>query len=528
MATLTAQALGLPAIFELIGIGGTFPAEVKKQELKRPPLKLAEAKSRYARLERMIGLLRGQDAALRVLRELYGQIPKLALPEKKSEHIFALHELFLLKEFLYHYGNLHAWLRKQGWLDQFILPDLADVFAILDPEQSGLPSFHISAAYSSKLGEILAAQVQTANKLKHARAEYLREARAELDLPQLREEFTISRAETGLADRVLHSPFFVLSAENVANYSFVLADDDVCLELKKNLSLLQQKREKEEGRVLREISALLNSTLPLVREAIALLQAECWLFLLSDFALRHGCAIPKLTRKKVIRIKNAVNLPLKLHLEELGRRWQSLDYDFDHNASLLTGPNMGGKTTVLKTAGQLCWLARLGIPLPCAEAELPLFDNIWYNQSETDSSSDLSSFGKEVVAFSDTLRLEGTTLFLLDEFARGTNPAEGELLASAVMRYLASGPHMCLAATHFTAPALLEDLAHYSVAGLDLKSLAGRRFASPTQRLQALSEAMDFRLRRLQKNQAPPLSAIGVARILGLPEEIIKLTETDK
>ncbi len=92
MPTPTAQALGLPAIFELIGIGGAFPAEVKKQELKRPPLKLAEAKSRYARLDRMIGLLRGQDAALRVLRELYGQIPKLALPEKKSEHINAVIE----------------------------------------------------------------------------------------------------------------------------------------------------------------------------------------------------------------------------------------------------------------------------------------------------------------------------------------------------------------------------------------------------------------------------------------------------
>ncbi len=528
MPTPSARALGLPAIFDLIGLAGEFPAEVKKQELRRKPLKLMEAKSHYARLERITELLRGQAAALRVLRELFAQIPKLSLPDRRSQQSFALHELFLIKEFLYHYGRLHAYLRQQGWLDTLVLPDLGGVFASLDPEGGGLPTFHLSAAWSAKLGEILSAQIDTANRLKHARAQYLREAAAELELPRLKEEFTLSRAETELAERILHSPFFVLSAESVANYSFLLADDELCLELKKNLALLQRQREKEELRVLKTIAETLNAHLPQVRTALDLLANACWLFMLADFALKYGCAIPKLTRRKVIRIKGAVNLPLRLHLEQLGRRWQSVDYDFSQAANLLTGPNMGGKTTVLKTAGQLCWLARLGIPLPCAEAELPLFDNIWYNQSDPDSSADLSSFGKEVVAFTNTLRLEGTSLFLLDEFARGTNPAEGERLASAVLRFLASGEHMCLAATHFTAPALLEGLAHYSITGLDLAALEGKRYASPGQRLQALNEAMDYSLRRLKMNQAPPLSAIRVARVLGLPEEILRLTETDE
>ncbi len=528
MLTPSARALGLPAVFDLIELAGEFPAEVKKQELKRPPLKLAEAKARYARLERVITLLRGQADALRELRELFARIPRLSLPERKGQVSFALHELFLLKEFLYHHGRLHTCLRRRGWLDTLILPDLGGMFAILDPEGAGAPAFHLSAAYSEKLGEILGAQLETANRLKHARAQYLQEARRELDLPRLQEEFTLSRAESALAEQVLHSPFFVLSAESVANYSFLLADDELCLELRKQLALLQQKREREEVRVLRALSETLGAELPRLRDALGLLAQACWQFMLADFALRYGCAIPKLTRKKAIRVKGAVHLPLKLHLEELGRRWQSVDYDFGGAVALLTGPNMGGKTTVLRTAGQLCWLARLGIPLPCAEAELPLFDNIWYNQSETDSSADLSSFGKEVVAFSEALQREGRTLFLLDEFARGTNPAEGERLASAVLRHLASKEHMCLAATHFTAPSLLEGLAHYSIAGLDLGALEGKRFASPNQRLRALNEAMDFSLRRLKKNQAPPLNAIGVARVLGLPEEILKLTETDE
>ncbi|MCB5224681.1 MAG: hypothetical protein WCY21_07790 [Candidatus Cloacimonadaceae bacterium] len=524
----TAKALGLQEIFDLIGIDGDYPAEVKKRELQLPPRSLNDLKSHFERLREMIDCLRGQENSLRELKELFAHIPKLEIPKKRGGHSFALHELFLFKQWLYHYGKLHAWLRGKAWLDKFILPDLAQAFKLLDPEGGGLPSFHLSPAYSKKLGEILSGQFQLANRLKHSRAEFLAAAREELDLPQLKEALTISRAETVLANRILQSPFFVLSSESVANYSFILADDEASLELKKELALLQEKREAEEAQVLKQLSINLGENLPLMYEAQQLLNMYCWLFILSDFALRYDCAIPKLSRKRVLRVKGAANLPLKLHLESLGRRWQSLDYDFNKPVSLLTGPNMGGKTTVLKTAGQLCWLARLGIPLACAEAEIPFFDHIWYNQSESGSEADLSSFGREVVAFSETLNLDGNTLFLLDEFARGTNPTEGERLASAVLKHLCESRHMCLASTHFTAPALLNTVAHYSIAGLDPDILDRTKPLSPSQRLKVLNDAMNYELRRLKTNQAPPLSAIRVARALGMPEEILKLTQTEE
>ena len=524
----TAKALGLSEIFNLIGIDGDYPAEVKKQELQRAPRPLGELKSHFERLQQMIDFLKGRENEMRELKELFAHIPKLEIPAKKGNRIFALHEMFLFKQWLYHYGRLHSWLRKQAWLGEFILPDLSQVFALLDPEGGALPSFHLSPAYSQKLGEILHRQFQFANRLKHSRAEFLATAREELDLPQLKEEFTISRAETQLANRILHSPFFVLSSESVANYSFVLADDEGSLELKKELALLQEKREAEEAQVLKKLSISLGEYLPSMFAAQVLLNIYCWLFTLADFAMRYGCAIPKLSRKRVLRIKSAVNLPLKLHLESLGRRWQSVDYDFNKPVSLLTGPNMGGKTTVLKTAGQLCWLARLGIPPPCEEAEIPFFDHIWYNQSESGSEADLSSFGREVVAFSETLKQDGNTLFLLDEFARGTNPTEGEKLASAVLKHLCDSRHFCLASTHFTAPALLEGVAHYGIAGLDPAILDQKKPLSPSQRLKALNEAMNYELQRLKTNQAPPLSAIRVARALGLPQEILNLTQTEE
>ncbi len=98
-----------------------------------------------------------------------------------------------------------------------------------------------------------------------------------------------------------------------------------------------------------------------------------------------------------------------------------------------------------------------------------------------------------------------------------------------MLRHLASTGKFCIAATHFTAPAMLEGLPQYSIAGLDNKAEALRKGLglSPAQRLKSLSEAMDYRLRRLEKHEAPPLSAIQVARILGMPEAILQLTRKD-
>lgn len=527
MTAQISKALGLPAIFDLIEAPGEFLPAVKKQELRRQGLKFTEVKGRYASLEGLLELLRVSPEQRRALRELLAELPQPALPTAGSHQSLAQHELFLLKEFLYHYGKLLGFLRRQGWMDQFLLPDLSQIFALLDPERSGLPAFRISAAYSEKLGDILAQRLELGNKLQQARAQLLQEARGELQIPELMEEFTMSRTKVELAERIMHSPFFTLRSESVANYSFLLADDEPCLELKKRLSLLAQQQEKEEERVLKDLSRQILAALPALRSALHTLEQSAWLFLLADFALNHDCCVPQLTRRKAIRIQTAVNLPLKLHLEALGRRYQSVDYDFDQPVSLLTGPNMGGKSTILQTLGQLCWLARLGIPLPCRKAELPLFDDVWTNQADATASPDLSSFGREVVSFTEAIQQEGNTLFLLDEFARGTNPAEGELLASAVLRHLASTGRVCIAATHFTAPALLDGLAHYSIKGLDTAApaLASRLPLSPTQRLKVLSEAMDYTLERLTKNQAPPLSAIRVARILGLPEGILHYTE---
>jgi hypothetical protein len=146
------EALRMQQIFDLIEVTGDFLPEVKKRELKRRNLKQTELKDRYSRLGKLMDALRGEETALRTLRELFSHLTRLPLPIGQNSYTFALHELFLIKEFLYNYANLHSFVRKQGWIDLFPLPDLHSVFVILDADKSGLPAFKISGANSPKLG----------------------------------------------------------------------------------------------------------------------------------------------------------------------------------------------------------------------------------------------------------------------------------------------------------------------------------------------------------------------------------------
>lgn len=79
-------------------------------------------------------------------------------------------------------------------------------------------------------------------ELKESYNQLLERAKKELQIPYLKGSilYTVSRSETELADRIIPPPYFVLTAENVANYSFALADDEHCLELKKKISNLRK------------------------------------------------------------------------------------------------------------------------------------------------------------------------------------------------------------------------------------------------------------------------------------------------
>jgi DNA mismatch repair protein MutS2 len=173
---------------------------------------------------------------------------------------------------------------------------------------------------------------------------------------------------------------------------------------------------------------------------------------------------------------------------------------------LITGPNTGGKTVALKTAGLFALMAQAGLHLPAAVAKLPVFRSVFADigdeQSIEASLSTFSSHISNLVAMDRDLQLPA--LVLLDEVGTGTDPNEGGALATAIVQHFHQRGALIIATTHFDA---------VKTWGIGTEGVAVAAFAFDPQNF-----APTYRL----LYGAPGRSlAIEMAQRLGMPQSVI-------
>ena len=120
---------------------------------------------------------------------------------------------------------------------------------------------------------------------------------------------------------------------------------------------------------------------------------------------------------------------------------------------LITGPNTGGKTVALKTAGLLSVMAQAGLHVPAVIASLPVFRSVFVDIGDEQSiAASLSTFSwhiTNIASMDRTMTLPA--LVLLDELGAGTDPVEGGALGVAVVDYFRQRGAMVIATSHFDA-----------------------------------------------------------------------------
>lgn len=221
------------------------------------------------------------------------------------------------------------------------------------------------------------------------------------------------------------------------------------------------------------------------------------------YGIEKKCVVPNINNREILTLVDARHpfipvssvVPLTF---EIGK---------DYNTLLITGPNTGGKTVALKTAGLLTLMALSGIPIPAHEhSSIGFFTGVYADIGDEQSiEQSLSSFSAHLKNVQEILEnLTRASLVLLDELGSGTDPAEGSAFAMAVIDYLKDKKCKSIITTHYS-----EVKAHgYNEEGIETASMEFNvETLSPTYRLLIGIPGES--------------NALTIARRLGVSEEVI-------
>ena len=265
-----------------------------------------------------------------------------------------------------------------------------------------------------------------------------------------------------------------------ATRSTVFVEPPEAIELGNALRAAQSAEQREVLRVLRELTDLLRPH----RSAIAAAWDMCIAF--DDLCARARYAVLINGFTPAIGT-GPVAIRGGRHPLLLGSAVDVVPFDLvlapDEYTVLVSGPNTGGKTVLIKAVGLICLMAQSGIVPPVGpQSVLPVLDSVFADIGDRQSiAASLSTFSAHVAALRDILEHAGErSLVLVDEIGSGTDPAEGGALAAAVLKALTRRRALTLATTHLGA---LKKLATETVGIVNASLQFDAETLTPTYRL---------------------------------------------
>jgi DNA mismatch repair protein MutS2 len=295
-----------------------------------------------------------------------------------------------------------------------------------------------------------------------------------------------------------------------ASGATVFIEPPAAIEFGNRIRELESEELEEIDRILLELTDTVRPQRDAIIAALEALVELDTLFARARFADRYLCAPAALVPARAgFEIRNG------RHPLLLAQGADVVPFDLAMTTSertlLVSGPNTGGKTVLLKAIGLISALAQSGIPAPVgAGSRIPAFDDAFADVGDEQSiEASLSTFSAHLKNLGEILRLAtADSLVLIDELGSGTDPVEGAALGWAILETLTARGTMTVATTHLGA---LKELAS-QVEGVVNASL----------QFDAAALAPTY---RLIKGIPGRSYGISIARRLRLPEEVVARAE---
>lgn len=312
----------------------------------------------------------------------------------------------------------------------------------------------------------------------------------------------------------------VLDRSNTGATLYV--EPEELVELSNELEEATFAKQKEIGRILWELTRSVIERRQDIRSSVRALALCDLTYAKARFSMTYEMAAPRAGADSSLGLREARH-PLLMQLacvqkgcavseaiDEVVPIDVRLGEDFD--LLLVTGPNTGGKTVMLKTIGLLTLMAQSGMHIPArADSKVPVYKQVFADIGDEQSiQQSLSTFSAHISQIVRILRnTNEQTLVLLDELGAGTDPAEGAVLASSVLDKLLARGGKIVATSHLGR----------------LKS-----YAYTTPRAENASVQFDIETLRptykVQIGTPGSSNALAISKRLGMPKGLIRRAES--
>ena len=230
----------------------------------------------------------------------------------------------------------------------------------------------------------------------------------------------------------------------------VYIEPEQTLELNNEIVSLNFAEKREIEKLLKDLTRLISTKNIELLNSLEIISYLDSVFARAKYSIEILGSFPQIDPKKSLTVIDARHPVL---FKKLGRQnTVPISFELDKaNVVIITGPNAGGKTVVLKTIGLLTVLLQSGIHIPASpDSNFQIFENILIDIGDEQSiEDDLSTFSSHLLNIKKILSYaDSKSLVLLDEIGTGTDPAEGSALAAAVLKKLRDKYATVFASTH--------------------------------------------------------------------------------